>query len=154
MTRDRTISRSSSPLAYAVLATMILSLRAFINKVCALVSSMELLRSIPFYNSGRIMRIDRVRSGQWTSALPGSDRQVLAERYVRLGPNPEVRRRMPTDPAVSRPNSTSILTVQCNGAVVRSHGYTNPIYTPAELRFCIAAIRRSTSSWASIERKA
>jgi hypothetical protein len=33
-------------------------------------------------------------------------------------------------PAVSRPNSTSILTVQCNGAVVRSSGYTNPIYFP------------------------
>ena len=49
---------------------------------------------------------------------------------VASGSNPEVRRRMPTDPAVSRPNSTSILTVQCNGAVVRSSGYTNPIYFP------------------------
>jgi hypothetical protein len=44
------------------------------------------------------------------------------------GSNPEVRRRMPTDPAVSRPNSTSILTVQYNGAVVRPSSYTNPIY--------------------------
>jgi hypothetical protein len=57
-------------------------------------------------------------------------------------------------PAVSRPDSTSILTVQCNGAVVRSSGYTNKFTSPAELRFCIAAIRRSTSGQASIERKA
>ena len=74
MTRDRTISRSSSALAYAALATMILSLRAPVNKVYALVSRMALLRSIPIYNSGR-----------WRSSLPGSDRQVLAERYVVSG---------------------------------------------------------------------
>jgi hypothetical protein len=74
MTRDRTISRSSSALAYAALATMILSLRAPVNKVYALVSRMALLRSIPIYNSG-----------QWTSALPGSGRQVLAEGYVVSG---------------------------------------------------------------------
>src|ERR1700733_554038 len=60
MTRDRTISRSSSALAYAALATMILSLRAPVNKVYALVSRMALLRSIPIYNSG-----------PGTSALPG-----------------------------------------------------------------------------------
>jgi dihydrofolate reductase len=52
---------------------------------------------------------------------------VVADSF---GSNPEIRRRMPTDPAVSRPNSTSILTVQCNGAVVRSSGYINPIYFP------------------------
>src|SRR3982074_1648750 len=73
MTRDRTISRSSSPLAYAALATMILSLRALVNKVYALVSRMALLRSIPIYNSGR-----------WTSALPGSDRQVLGRTLWRF----------------------------------------------------------------------
>src|SRR5258708_6888494 len=77
MTRDRTISRSSSALAYAALATMILSLRALVNKVYALVSRMPLLRSIPIYNSGRIMRNDRARSGRWTSALPGSTMLVI-----------------------------------------------------------------------------
>jgi len=56
MTRDRTISRSSSALAYAFLATMILSLRAPFSKAYALVSRMALLRSIPIYNSRRGVR--------------------------------------------------------------------------------------------------
>src|SRR5882757_5605637 len=68
----------------------------------------------------------------WRSLITRPDR---AARYLPVatgssGSNPGIRRRMPTDPAVSRPNSTSILTVQCNGAVVRSSGYTNPIYLP------------------------
>ena len=67
--------------------------------------------------TGRVILTDRSRC----------QKADTSDRLFRVA-NPEVRRRMPTDRAVSRPNLTSILTVQYNGAVVRSSGYTNPSY--------------------------
>jgi hypothetical protein len=104
MTRDRTISRSSSALAYADLATMILSPRALVNKVYALVSGMALLRSIPIYNSGCIMRMiaqDRAGGRLLCPVQPAG----IGERYGAPGSKAPVR---PTDVGQNRPESVYV----------------------------------------------
>jgi hypothetical protein len=58
-------------------------------------------------------RLPRVASGQFSSF-----RSADAERPVRV------------DALGGCRSAQSKLTVQCNGAVVRSNGYTNPIYFP------------------------